>query len=186
MSGFAQRGSKHPRLQGLEVVDCFSYMCFPKCRAESASIQSALDLKVCAFSHWNKCVVCTGNKKVRAEEIELEKQVAEQKGCIDRISKSTTNSWLHPDYPLLDCPNFQPSPRICRICKQVWVLYRNEETETCWNSWQIPGLRDLTQELREVEPQSHILLTRPSSHLVYPGTAPVKAGVSQRRVSFPE
>ena len=51
MSGFAQRGSKHRRLQGLEVVDCFAYTCCPKPTVESASIQSALDLKVPAFSH---------------------------------------------------------------------------------------------------------------------------------------
>lgn len=31
-SGFAQRGSKHPHLHGLEAVDCFTCMCGPKTR----------------------------------------------------------------------------------------------------------------------------------------------------------
>lgn len=51
MSDFAWGGSKYPCLQGLEVMDCFVYMCCPKHTAEFASIQSALGLKVPAFSH---------------------------------------------------------------------------------------------------------------------------------------
>lgn len=51
MSGLAQGGSEHPYLQGLEAVDCFAHVCCPKHTAESASVQSALDLKMPAFPH---------------------------------------------------------------------------------------------------------------------------------------
>lgn len=65
------------------------------------------------------------NEKAGAEEIELERQAAELKGCTDQISTATANSQLHPGYLLPGCPNFLPSPGICRISKQVWGWYRN-------------------------------------------------------------
>lgn len=92
MSAFAERDTKHPCLQGPEVMDCFAYMSCLKHTAESVSIRSALDLKVPAFSHWTNVFSVLGTRRL---EIELEKQVAEQKDCIDQTSKSTANSRLH-------------------------------------------------------------------------------------------
>lgn len=72
--------------------------------------------------------LCCENERARAEEIELERQVAEQKGCTDQTStwfNSRCNSWLHPGCSLHGCPNFLPSPGICRTSKQVWVWYRS-------------------------------------------------------------
>lgn len=65
------------------------------------------------------------NEKAKAEEIELQRQVAELKGCTDQISTATANSQLRPGYSLPGCPNFLPSPGICRISKQVWGWYRS-------------------------------------------------------------
>lgn len=72
--------------------------------------------------------LCCENERARAEEIQLERQVAEQKGCTDQTS-TWFNSWcksrLHPGCSLHGCPNLLPSPGICRISKQVWAWYRS-------------------------------------------------------------
>lgn len=86
-----------------------------------------------AFSCWNKCILCTGNKQVRDEEIRLGKQVAEQKEHIDRISKSAANSWLQPGCPLHGCPDVPPALGICRVCKQASASYRDMEAEAHWS-----------------------------------------------------
>lgn len=154
-------------------------ICF---KAISSRFKNAcfLTLKQTSSLYWE-------NEKARAEEIELERQVAEQKGCTDQISTSTANSRLGPGFSLPGCPNFLPSPGICRISKQVWVWYRN--TLKLWGN----------SRTREFDTGYRNSSCAPVSRSPYKAKLPagascpssrecwfIPAHVSHVRVSFPE